>query len=203
MHQLLNKTFKTAALLGALTMMGAVQAGPTPSLKRVSGGLGVLDTSTGLEWLQDWNLAGKTMTWSEADLWVKGLNASNYAGHNDWRLPNTNTTASSNCAVNVNPGGGFAQQYYGYNCTGSEMGHLFYNALGGEAGQSILDPAGDTVDEIANLALFKNVQYSGYWSGTEYAPNSDRAWIFYTSVGYQIHFGKVFRMHSLAVRRGG
>lgn len=194
------KVLKTAALLGAMILAGAAQA--TPVLKSVSGGLGVLDTSTGLEWLQDWNLAGKTMTWSESIAWIAKLNADNYAGHSDWRLANTNTTVSSNCTSNLNPGGGFAQQYYGYGCAGSEMGHLFYNALGGKAGQSILDDSGDTVDEIANLKLFKNVQSSGYWSGTEYAPDSYFAWGFNTGGGFQGSGGKVSSLYALAVRPG-
>ena len=91
-----------------------------------------------------------------------------YAGFSDWRLPTTNTTASSNCGDNLNPGGGFPQQYVGFNCTGSEMDHGFYNAFGAIAGQSIL--AGSNA---ANLALFTNVQgpRSGDWSGTAYAPS--------------------------------
>ena len=49
-----------------------------------------------------------------------------YGGFSDWRLPTTNTTASSNCGDNLNPGGGFAQQNFGFNCTGSEMGHRMW-----------------------------------------------------------------------------
>ncbi|MFY7866356.1 MAG: DUF1566 domain-containing protein [Roseateles sp.] len=208
---LTKKSWKTAALLGAWVMMvGAAQAGPvTPKLVSVSGGLGVLDTSTGLEWVQDWNLAKTSgydsngrMTWSESVAWIAKLNADNYAGHSDWRLANTDTTASSNCSNNSNPGGGFAQQYYGYGCTGSEMGHLFYEALGGKQGQSILNSAGDSQAEMDNLKLFKNVQSNLYWSGTEYAPNSSSAWYFDTFDGFQSNFDKLNSLYALAVRPG-
>jgi hypothetical protein len=54
------------------------------------------DMYTGLYWVADpaligpdWNEAGdpKTMTWDEA---IQKCNALNYAGHDDWRLPNEN-----------------------------------------------------------------------------------------------------------------
>lgn len=50
------------------------------------------------------------------------------------------------------------------------MGHLAYTDLGGKADESVLDQTGDTALEIANLALFSNVQSADYWSGTEFAP---------------------------------
>jgi hypothetical protein len=40
---------------------------------------------------------------------------------------------------------------------GSEMGHLFYDELGGNARESVLE-TGDSQQEKDNLALFKNVQ---------------------------------------------
>ncbi|MGS0755567.1 Lcl domain-containing protein [Roseateles sp. GG27B] len=111
----------------------------------------VQDSSTNLVWASDWNLAQTSgydadgrMTWDQSTAWIASLNTGNYAGHNDWRLPTTNTAASSNCDSNYNPGGGFSQQYYGFGCSGSEMGHLFYEALGGKQHESILDQSGDT-----------------------------------------------------------
>ncbi|MFY7866388.1 DUF1566 domain-containing protein [Roseateles sp.] len=190
MNQLLNRTFKTVALLGALATMGAAQAGPTPTLKSVSGGLGVLDTSTGLEWVQDWNLAKTSgfdsdgrMTWSQSVAWIAKLNTEKYAGHSDWRL-----AKSDYCG--------------GFNCTGSEMGHLFYEALGGKPGQSILNPAGDSQAEMDNLKLFKNVQSYYYWSGTSYPSDSGGAWGFGTSDGYQSYGGRGNSLYALAVRPG-
>jgi len=207
MRKLTTKSFKTAMLLSALVAVGAAQAGPVVLTKLDD--KQVLDSSTNLVWAADWNLAKTSgydgdgqMTWSQSIAWIAKLNSDNYAGHSDWRLANTNTTASSNCSYNANPGGGFAQQYYGYRCTGSEMGHLFYEALGGKADQSILNPAGDSQAEMDNLKLFKNVQSNFYWSGTEYAPNSVGAWYFDTVYGFQDDASKNSGLYALAVRPG-
>jgi hypothetical protein len=54
------------------------------------------DKATGLQWVKDHAVLGTVggknfaagMSWSNALLAVAALNAANYAGHNDWRLPN-------------------------------------------------------------------------------------------------------------------
>ena len=153
----------------------------------------VYDTVQNLTWLQNWDTNG-LMDWTTANNWANNLV---YGGFDDWRLPTTNTTASSNCDENFDPGAGFPQQYHGYNCTGSEMGHMFYNEFGATAGQDIL--AGSNA---ANLALFTNVQSAYYWSGTEYAPNPGNAWFFYTSGGYQTAGSNVNAFYAVAVRPG-
>jgi len=52
------------------------------------------------------------------------------------------------------------------------MGYLFYDVLGGTAGDSI------TTNHNSNYNLFTNVQSDEYWSATEYARNTDLAWVF-------------------------
>lgn len=74
-------------------------------------------------------------------------------------------------------------QYNGYNCTGGELSHLFVADLGNKANQSVLNQTGDTAQQIANLALFSNVQSYAYWSGLEYASNPGYAWSFYIGLG--------------------
>lgn len=64
-------------------------------------------------------------------------------GITGWRLPT---------AIHADGTGPCA----GYNCTGCEMGHLFYTELGGTANSSILS-SGDP-----DLALFSNVQSRTY-----------------------------------------
>jgi len=59
----------------------------------------VTDLTTGLMWLQktinaDLNDKNNTYTWEEALLWITQLNQDNYAGYNDWRLPNINELVS-------------------------------------------------------------------------------------------------------------
>jgi MYXO-CTERM domain-containing protein len=157
------------------------------------GGGMVYDTVQNITWLQNWNTNGP-MNWTTANDWANNLV---YGGFDDWRLPTTNTTVSSNCAENFNPGGGFPLQYFGFNCTGSEMGHMFYNEFGATAGNSIFSGS-----NAANLALFTNVQSGGYWSGTEYAPNPDGAWLFRTYDGLQGFAGKGNALYAVAVRPG-
>ncbi len=45
----------------------------------------ITDDATGLMWTQ--NDSGAGMNWAEALAWVEEMNAANYLGHNDWRLP--------------------------------------------------------------------------------------------------------------------
>ena len=88
---------------------------------------------------------------------------------------------------------------WGYNCTGSEMGHLFYE-LGGVAGSNI------GITHNANYGLFSNVQSLYYWSGTEYAPVPGNAWYFPFFNGYQDAGSEVSisnpDMYAWAVRPG-
>ena len=157
------------------------------------GGGMIYDTVQNITWLQNWNTNG-LMNWTTANDWANNLV---HGGFSDWRLPTTNTTASSNCSSNFNPGGGFPQQYFGTDCTGSEMGHMFYSEFGAIAGSSILSGS-----NAANLALFTNVQSDLYWSGTEYAPDTGLAWFFNTGYGYQYLSNKDDGLYAMAVRPG-
>lgn len=148
------------ALLAGLSLTGAAQA----TLIDRGSGL-IYDTDLNVTWLADANYALTSghdadgqMTWSQATSWAGNLN---YGGYSDWRLPTTPTSC-------VN-----------YNCTDSEMGHLFYSELGGTAGSPILDSSDP------DLGLFTNIQTAWYWSGTEYAPNPSEAFAFNLWGGWQ------------------
>lgn len=108
------------------------------------------------------------MNWFGAQAWVNTLN---YGGYNDWRLPNAGLTP-----------------VMGYE-SNSEMGHLFYNELGGTAGSSIPN-------------TFINNQFNGYWSGTEYAPDPSHAWYFSTLYGFQDNLYKNYGLGAFVVRTG-
>lgn len=180
-------------LCAALTVSGAAQA----ALESRLGGQAVYDTDLKITWMADANLAatntfGMTsvpsyMTWYDANRWIGAMNAAKYLGFDDWRLPQ------------VQPGGsgcersGFSGE--GYNCTGSEFGHLFYNELGGIAGQYI------GAVHNTNLGLFKNIQFH-YWSGTEYEPGSSHAFEFSFFDGYWMPSNKGTNFHLWAVRTG-
>jgi hypothetical protein len=165
-----------AALLGR-TITGA------PVAANDASAVFIYDDDQNLTWLRDWNYAQTSgfdadglMAWGPATTagtamnWAANLTVGTFSG---WRLPTTNTGPSSNCTSSFNPGGGFPEQYFGFNCTGSEMGHIWYTELGNVAGS------------LTNTGPFLNLQSLVYWSGTEYAPSSAGAWYFDPGDGSQ------------------
>ena len=176
------KTWAAAAAMLALT--GAAQA----ALVNRGGGM-IYDTTLNITWLADWNYAKTSgfdadgrMNWTTANNWANNLV---FGGFDDWRLP---TSLNANGTGPCGPA---------YNCSGSEMGHMFYNNWGAAA-----DSAFSLGTNAANLALFSNVQSDIYWSGTGYAPNPDFAWFFSTEVGSQVSVGKGNELYAVAVRPG-
>lgn len=175
------------AVLGASSVANA-------ALVDRGGGM-IYDTDFNITWLADANYAMTSgydsdglMTWSQAMTWAGNLS---YGGYTDWRLPTT-LQPDSTCQYN---GAGGSE---GYNCTGSEMGHLFYNEWSGVAALNIALAHND------NYNLFQNVQSGYYWSDTEYVPNAwtDYAWIFRFYDGHQDAWDKLNGTYALAVRDG-
>jgi len=151
----------------------------------------IYDIDTQLSWLKNADTAG-LMTWDQAVTWAASLNNSGgYAGLTGWRLPTT-AEPDATCGYQYNPGGGFPLQGYGYNCTGSEMGHLHYVSLGRAAGPN----------DFSNTGPFTNVQAFSYWSGSEYAPNATSAWYFDFFYGTQGYIDKGANRYAWAVRPG-
>lgn len=152
------------------------------------GGL-IYDADLNITWLADANYA-KTqytssggvfgdadglMDWANANTWANDLS---YGGFNNWRLP-----TSDDC--------------FDFNCTASEMGHLFYNELGGTVGSPIL------TSSDPDLALFSNLQSYLYWSGTPYTPDPTiGAWGFNAYGGSQYVYAKDSAIYAWAVRPG-
>ncbi len=136
----------------------------------------IYDDDLQLTWLQDANYArtsgydadGK-MTWSAANTWADSLV---FATFDNWRLP----TADPVCGTS-------------YNCTDSEMGHLYYTELGNSAG-----------GPLTNTGDFTNLQPKTYWLGTEFT--SSLAWDFYFGIGRQYNDVKGGSTYALAVRPG-
>ena len=150
------------------------------------GGLAYYDDAADLTWLADANAAGTAMNWADANSWAAGLDVSGVTG---WRLADT---IQPDASCGIQSGG----DSYGYNCTGSELGNLFYNVLGGVGGSSIV------TTHNANYDLFSNVQSSRYWSATEYAPNTIGAWLFGMDDGYQVSYDKAVNFYAWAVQSG-
>lgn len=198
---------RTLALAATLVVS---TSGADAALVDRGGGM-IYDSTLNITWLADMNYAKTSgysgpggsadgrMTWSAAKTWADNLV---YGGFSDWRLPTLNPSDTT-CSLNFNPGGGWPLQYYGYNCTGGELSHLFVSDLGNKAGESVLNQAGDTAQQMANLAMFSNVQSYHYWSGVEYAPIAGGAWQFDTGNGSQYDDGGLsFRLYAVAVRPG-
>lgn len=154
-------------------------AGVMPTYNDPSWGLQTIADSPVNDGYDDFNTTTGQMSWWGGQAWVAYLNHITYAGQTGWRLPN----ADPACGFN-------------YNCSGSELGHLFYSELGGLASQSI------TTTHDGDYNLFSNVQSSVYWSGTEYAPFPLYAWRFNTLSGYQNFDFKYNTFYGWAVRPG-
>jgi Protein of unknown function (DUF1566) len=138
------------------------------------------DTDLGITWVADANLAMTSgwdadgqMSWVGAQAWVAHLNAISYLGVTNWRLPGTSQPDTS-CSTVIATG-----QYGGPNCTGSEMGHMYYIGLGGVAGQTLAST------HNANYNLFTNIQAANYYSETVYALNTNAHWDFNFLNGFQ------------------
>ena len=198
-----NKAGMAAWLLG----LGLLAGGPAQAALLDRGGGLIYDSDLNITWLKDANYAATQfaassgaqgdadglMNWSAANAWAAGLT---YGGYSDWRLPTT-LQPDASCGSSFDAGAPYGVQSYGYNCTGSELGHLFYTELGGTAGSSIL-ASGDP-----DLALFQNIQSNVYWSGTAYAPGpAIYAWLFTTYDGYQGFNFQGYEFYAWAVRPG-
>lgn len=148
------------------------------------GGLAYYDTDADLTWLADANYAqtsGRdaegTMSWYTSTAWLENLAVGGVTG---WRLPETVQPDGSCDSQQTNRG-------YGYNCTGSEMGNMFYNVLGGSADSSI------STNHNSNYDLFSNIQidYRTYWSTTlELSGWEGSAYIFRFGDGIQTSTSK-------------
>ena len=171
-------------------------------------GAAVYDATTNLTWISNGDLALTdtfgvsgiyygSMTWDTAQSWIGAMNAANYLGFNNWQLP---TTLQPDPTCSTQLSGGVSD---GSDCTGSQIGNLFYNALGGVDSQDI------ATTHNANYNLFSNLQCifdtcQNYWSGTEYAPDpTNQAWVSDLSSGYDQFFTvKSFNAGALVVRPG-
>lgn len=157
----MNIRFRKFVRHAAIVLLGAglgLAGSASATLFDRGGGL-IYDDDLDITWLQDANYAMTSghdidgrMNWTQAVAWAENLA---YGGFDDWRLPTSlNQDGTGPC--------------FGFNCTGSEMGHLYYTELGNLAGAAIINPG-----------PFINLQNAPYWSGTEFAGDSDAAWNFF------------------------
>ena len=118
-----------------------------------------------------WYLGGGNLAfiWPDAMRWAAGLAVGSFSG---WMLPASDGTCS------------------GYACVDSQLGELWYHALGNPA----------SFQQEPNTGPFHNLG-STYWSSTEYAPDTRYAWAF--GSGIQDGFYKYsLPLSVLAIRPG-
>lgn len=149
--------------LGISLALGSLGSASAALIDR-GGGL-IYDTVLDVTWLQDANHAktsgydadGK-MNWSAAMAWAADLSYTDSlrgVTYTDWRLPSTSV------------------QVQGFNQTGSELGQLYYVALGNSAGPG-----------AKNLGPFQNVFLPGedwtvFWSSTLGVESTNFGWYTY------------------------
>jgi hypothetical protein len=225
MQNLMTKTLKTAALLGAVgavSLLGAAQAAGVPDqgiwtrslqARELDGNLAngpeaFYDTTLDITWLANASQNG-SMSWDAATTWASNLSV---AGVTGWRLPTVIDTGAAgcqwshaggtDCGYNVQTKSGLPTKYQAGQTVYSEMAHLFYVTLGNNA--SYAPGTGEPQDDwgLTNTGGFENLQSFGYWSGTTYAPDSIFAWSFYSLDGYQNGIGRHLNLYALAVRPG-
>lgn len=161
----------------------------------------VYDPVNKVSWLADANLAATqrfgvtginpdgSMSWDTAQAWVAAMNAANYLGSNRWSLPATQMPDAT-CSQMPKAAA------FGFGCTGSQMGDLFYNGLGGEKGSTI------ELKHNASYGLFNNFQPYLYWSSTEWTRVANSAFSFSFGNGFQGTNVFVNDMYAIAVAPG-
>jgi len=162
----------------------------------------VYDPVTNVTWLADADLAATmsipcegctinpdgSMTHSSAEAFKDAMNSYNggtgWLGVNAWLLPPT-VDGDSSCSLGKN-----TRSTFGFDCTGSPMGELYYNQLSG--GLSPGTPVIATSD--ASVGPFANLQPYLYWSCQQSsedpvacggAPAEDFQWSFSFGNGFQ------------------
>ena len=199
---------KYQQIIVGMTILSSLTVTAQASLFDRGNGM-IYDDTLNITWLQDANLAASNqfgitttnsqgygiridsdkkgrMTWNTANDWIAAMNTSDngsgYKGYSDWRLWSV-PSAANIC--------------YGFNCSDSELGHLSYQDLGGNGGESLL--GSNDVD----LSLFHNIQDGEYWSNTSYTSWSAAAWSFWTNDGRQTKNDKTSnQFYAWTVRAG-
>lgn len=195
--------------LSGIILLVLACASANAALLSRAGGQAYYDDVLDITWLADANAGAGTiyddgipadglMTWGSAQAWIASLNASNYLGVNNWRLPSIIDTGT--------PGCNFA--YSGTDCganpdlSTSEMAHLFYSTLDNLAFCSTGGICPQAGWGLTNTGPFSNLQAGRYWSGTTYAPDISRAWDFSFESGSQGWPSKSYHDYAWAVSSG-
>jgi len=194
----IKKTALTCAVLCA-TLLSA--RGAEASLVSDNSGKTVYDTVTNQTWLADANLAASntfgvkginkdgSMSWTTAHAWIGKMNAKKYLGSKHWSLP---ATALPDNSCSQDP----KSAAFGFGCTGSRMGNLFYNQLGGAKGSTIQRK------HNADFLLFHHFTPYLYWSSTLWKKVPKSSFSFSFGNGFQGTNVWVNNMYAIAIAPG-
>jgi hypothetical protein len=148
----------------------ALVLGLTPvahaALVNNGGGL-IYDTDRNITW---YDAPAVLMNWTQALSWAASLDVSGVSG---WRLPSArNIDGSGPC--------------YGLNCTGSEMGHLYYLELGNQPNYDAHNtgPFQNLLASSPEIYAYYKI-YIAYWTGEEVTTAPGNAWSFSFTNGDQ------------------
>jgi len=215
---------KQQKTLLALTLLANAAVTGTAQASLVDRGNGLLyDNVLKVTWLQDANYAHTsgyagadstgTMNWTTAKTWAADLV---YGGYSDWRLASNSPVNGSSFDYNYAEDG---STDYGYNITSphSELAYMYHVNLGlksyydttgniqsdsGIFGNGTSNGVDNNSYGQTNVKLVNNLSNYVYWSGSEYAPNPDYAWLFGNFTGYQYYYYKDNQSYAWAVRPG-
>ena len=152
------------------------------------------DDSQDITWLADGNLAAThafgvsgmgistsgpaTMTWNLAHEWIAAMNAANYLGVSDWRLPAAVDTDGPDPDELGNDGCNYA--YTGTDCgynmdpASGELAHLYYVTLGNIGAYDVNGVHQDCDTGLpappaclTNVGPFSNFLPNHYWTGLD------------------------------------
>jgi hypothetical protein len=205
-HKLLN-----LALLTGLSLSGAAQA----ALHDRGGGLiydDVLNVTwlqnanygAGSSYDNGSNTTDGLMKWGNAVAWADTLvfhDSVRNVDYSDWRLPTMVDTGTPGLNwANSGTDTGYNVQTVSGGTVYSELAHMYFNNLGLTSRYS---PAGDYQPDFGifgngttngvdlnspaqnDVGLIQNLGPFLFWTGLEYAPNSNAAWVFRSDYGIQ------------------
>jgi hypothetical protein len=186
---ILARLARRSTALAAWSLAALLCAAPPPAgaaLVDRGGGL-IYDTQADMTWLAAPALLPGPMNWLDAATY-----ASNFvhAGGANWLLPDT-PFFDSGCAASV-----------GMGCVDSDMGRLFYQQLGGHAGESVLDATGDSAAEVAAVALMPALAEAWFWSWQIADDGANAAFAFHFGTGNQAERSTALSGHVLLVHAG-
>jgi hypothetical protein len=168
--------------------MHKATTGAVRQLSPSTAGQLVNDSRLNVWWLAEGNLAATqtfgvsginksgSMDYQTALRWVQAMNAYNgtgYLGHKDWQLP-TAPVKDSHCDRTGSQG-----ESFGFHCSGSALGSLYYNTLGVQEPNTAVSIPSNTIGPFTDFQPYL------YWSKSAAANPSQGFVSFSFNSGFQ------------------